>query len=166
MGEKKSKRARAAHLSPLRRSFFETSKRPMSCSPSSKPKVYSSTRSSRHTRPSPSCELSHQSEAFPSHPPQGWRADGRAFPTHERAAGDGDESMEVDEQKVLSLLAERSIARRDRVPPPSPLKPTHPIPCPVLSLLAQPQPPPCQPSPSPVASPSSAAAPTTTPLHP
>jgi len=45
---------------------------------------------------------------------RGWRADGGAFPTHMRVAGDGDKSCEVDEARVLELLAERSIARRDQ----------------------------------------------------
>ena len=47
---------------------------------------------------------------------KGWRADGGAFPTHERISGDGDELYDgsTDETLVLDFLAKRSIARKEQ----------------------------------------------------
>ena len=48
---------------------------------------------------------------------RGWRADGKAFPTHLRTEGDGDDDealvAALDEEGVLALLAARSLAKKD-----------------------------------------------------
>ena len=48
---------------------------------------------------------------------RGWRADGKAFPTHQRIEGDGDgdEALmaALDEERVMEMLAERALLRKD-----------------------------------------------------
>ena len=62
-------------------------------------------------------QLSTEYNIFMNDKLKGWRADGKAFPTHMRIEGDGDEDEELvaalDEDKVMELLAARSIAKKD-----------------------------------------------------
>ena len=48
---------------------------------------------------------------------RGWRADGLAFPTHQRVEGDGDDVEELvanlDEARVMEILAARSLAKKE-----------------------------------------------------
>ena len=62
-------------------------------------------------------QLSTEYKIFMNDKLRGWRADGKAFPTHMRIEGDGDDIEELagalDEAKVMELLAARSIAKKD-----------------------------------------------------